>query len=70
MCLTCRSLAELFNFIGLVARPTIHLLEFVNISDHGRLINSNPLQRSKISVVEDNEVRNEEDSTSKEDHVK
>ena len=43
--------------------PTIHLFEFVNISDHSRLINSNLLQRSKISVVDDNEVRNEEDST-------
>ena len=32
--------------------------------------NSNLLQRSKISVVEDNEVRSEEDSTSKQAHVK
>ena len=49
--------------------PRIHLFEFINISDHSILINSNPLQRSKISVAEDNEVRNEEDSTSKQAHV-
>ena len=49
--------------------PRIHLFEFINISDHSRLINSNLLQRSKSSVVEDNEVRNEEDSTSIQAHV-
>jgi len=49
--------------------PRIHLFEFVNISDHIRLINSNLLQRSKISVVEDNKVRSEADSTSKQAHV-
>ena len=48
--------------------PRIHLFEFINISDHSRLINSNLLQRSKTSVVEDNEVRNEEDSISKQAH--
>ena len=32
--------------------------------------NSNLLRRSKISVVEDNEVRSEGDSTSKQAHVK
>ena len=70
----CAWPAELFSFISLTCRvvqlyqscytPTIQLFEFVNISDHSRLINSNLLQRSKISVLEDNEVRNEEDSTS------
>ena len=47
-----------------------HLFGFINISDNSRLINSNLLQRSKISVVEDNEVRSEEESTSKQAHVK
>ena len=32
--------------------------------------NSNLSERSKISVVEDNEIRSEEDSTSKQAHVK
>ena len=45
------------------------LFEFVNSSDYSRLINSNLLQRSKISVVEDNEVRSKEDSTSKQAQV-
>ena len=70
MCLTCGSLAELFNFIGLVELQEYICSIFINISDHSRLINSNLLQRSKISVVEDNEVRNEEDSFSKQAHVK
>ena len=48
---------------------TIHPFDFTNINKHSRLINSNLLQRSKISVVEDNEVRSEEDGTSKEAHV-
>ena len=47
-----------------------HLFGFINISDNSRLINSNLLQRSRISVVEDNEVRSEEESTSKQAHVK
>ena len=47
----------------------VHLFDFINISDHSRLINSNLLQRSEISVVEDNEVQSEEDSTSKQAHV-
>ena len=41
----------------------------ININKHSRLINSNLLQRSKISVVEDNKVRREEESTSKQAHV-
>ena len=47
----------------------IHPFDFINISKHSRLINSNLLQRSKISVVEDNKVRSEEYSTSKQAHV-
>ena len=70
MCLTCRSLAELFNFIGLVELQEYICSIFINISDHSTLINSNLLQRSKISVVKDNEVWNEADSTSKQAHVK
>ena len=50
--------------------PRIHLFELINISDHSILINSNLLQRSEISALKDNEVRNEEDSTSKQAHVK
>ena len=46
----------------------IHPFDFININKHSRLINSNLLQRSKISVVEDNKVRSEEDSTSKQAH--
>ena len=70
MCLTCRSLAELFNFICLVElQEYIHVFDFINISGHSRLINSNLLQRSKISLVEDNEVRSGEDSTLKQAHV-
>ena len=43
VCLTCRSLAELFNFIGLVELQEyrIHLIDFININKHSRLINSN-----------------------------
>ena len=70
-CLTCRSLAELFNFIYRSCWTSrIHLLDFINISDNSRLINSNLLQRSKISVVADNEVRSKEDSISKQAHIK
>ena len=47
----------------------IHPFDFVNISGHSRLINSNLLERSKISLVKDNEVRSEEDSTLKRAHV-
>ena len=47
----------------------IHVFDFINISGHSRLINSNLLQRSKISLVEDNEVRSGEDSTLKQAHV-
>ena len=47
----------------------IHPFDFININKHSRLINLNLLQRSKISVVEDNKVRSEEDSTSKQAHV-
>ena len=47
-CLTSRSLAE-FNFIGLFFRTSrIHLFDFINISDHRRLINSNLLQRKSL----------------------
>ena len=34
----------------------IHPFTLININKHSRLINSNLLQRSKISVVEDNKV--------------
>ena len=34
----------------------IHLFDFININKHSRLINSNLLQRSKVSLVEDNEA--------------
>ena len=37
----------------------IHPFDFININKHSRLINSKLLQRSKISVVEDNKVRRE-----------
>ena len=47
----------------------IHPFDFININKHSRLINLNLLQRSKISVVEDNKVRSEEDSTSKQAQV-
>ena len=47
----------------------MHPFNFINIKKHSRLINSNLLQRSKISVVEDNEVRSQEDNTSKQAHV-
>ena len=48
-CLTSRSLAELFNLIYRSCwTPRIHLLEFLNISDHSRLINSNLLQRKSL----------------------
>ena len=47
----------------------IHPFDFININKHSRLINSNLLQRWKISVVEDNKVRSEEDSTSKQAQV-
>ena len=47
----------------------IHVFDFINISDHSRLLNSNILQRSKISLAEDNEVRSGEDSTLKQAHV-
>ena len=50
--------------------PRIHLFEFIDISDLSRLINSNLLKRCNSSVVENNEIRNEEDSTSKQAHVK
>ena len=46
MCVTCRYLFKLFNFIGLV-----ELQEYIfsiNISDHSRLINSNILQRKSL----------------------
>ena len=39
----------------------IHPFDFININKHTRLINSNLLQRSKVSVVENNKVRSEED---------
>ena len=48
-------------------RPILDI--YSNISDYSRLINSNLLQRWKISVVEDNEVRSKEDSTSKQAQV-
>ena len=48
---------------------TIHPFDLININKHSRLINSNLLQRSKISVMEDNKVRSQEDSTSKQTHV-
>ena len=64
MCLTCRSLAELFQLYRSCLTSRIHPFDFINISKYSRLINSNLLQRSKISVGEDNKVRNEEDSTS------
>ena len=48
VCLTCRSLAELFNFIGLVELPRIHLIDFINISDHSIIINSKILQRNSL----------------------
>ena len=47
----------------------IHPFDLININKHNRLINSNLLQRSKISVEKDNKVRSEEDSTSKQAHV-
>ena len=47
----------------------MHPFDFININKHSRLINSNLLQRSKISVVEDNEVRSQEDNTSKRAHA-
>ena len=71
MCLTCRSIsrrvAQLYRFC-LTSR--IYLFDFINISKYSRLINSSLLPRSKISVVKDNEVRSEENSTSKQAHVK
>ena len=49
MCLTCRSFAGLFNFIGLVERQGYnHLFDLINISDHSTLINSNLLQRKSL----------------------
>ena len=48
MCLTCRSLAEFFNFIGLVELQQYIYSIFINISDHSRLINSNILQRKSL----------------------
>ena len=70
MCLTFQSLAELFNFIGLVElQEYIYSIDFIHISEQSRLINLNLLQRSKIRVVQDNEVRSKEDSTSKQAHV-
>ena len=47
----------------------IHVFDFINISDHRRLRNWNLFQRSKISLVKDNEVRIGEDSTLKQAHA-
>ena len=47
----------------------MHPFDFININKHSRLINSNLLQRSKISVVGDNKVPSQEDNTSKRAHV-
>ena len=44
-------------------------IRFININKDSTLINSNLLQRSKTSVLYDNEVRNEEDRTSKHAHL-
>ena len=60
----------IFQFYQSCLTSRIHLFDFINIDKDSRLINSNLLQRSKISVLEDNEVRNEKDSTSKHAHVK
>ena len=60
---------RLVQFYRSCLTSRIHPFDFINISRHSRLINSNLLQRSKISVVEDNKVRSEEDSTSKQAHV-
>ena len=58
MCLTiCRRVVQVYRSC-LTSR--IHPFDFIN---------SNVLQRSKISVVEDNNVRSEKDSTSKQAHV-
>ena len=54
----------IFQFYRSCLTLRIHLFDFINVNKDSRLINSNLLQRSKISVLEDNEVRNEEDSTS------
>jgi len=62
----CRQVVQLYRSC-LTSR--IHPFDFININKHSRLINSNLLQRSKISVVEDNKFRSEEDSTSKQAHV-
>ena len=59
----------IFQFYRSCLTSRIHLFDFININKDGRLINSNLLLRSKVSVLQDNEVRNEEDSTSKHSHV-
>ena len=61
MCLTCRSLAELFNFIDLVELQEYIYSIFINISDHSRLINSNILQRKYLifcGVLKDFDIIN------------
>ena len=40
----------------------MHPFDFININKRSRLINSNLLERSKISVVEDNKVPSQEDN--------
>ena len=63
---TSRRVVQLY---GSCLTSRIHPFDFININKHSRLINLKLLQRSKISVVEDNKVRSEEDSTSKQAHV-
>ena len=60
----------IFQFYRSCLTSRIHLFDFITMNKDSRLINSNLLQRSKVSVLEDNEVRNKEDSTSKHSHVK
>ena len=63
MCLTCRSISRrVVQLYQSCLTSRIHLFDFINISKHSRLINSNLLPRSKIGVVKDNEVRSEEDT--------
>ena len=60
----------IFQFYRSCLTSRIHLFDFINMNKDSRLINSNLLQRSKISVLEDNKVGNEEESTSKHALVK
>ena len=65
----CAWLHDLPPSCSTLSVSRIHPFDFISINKHSRLINLNLLQRSKISVVEGNKVRSEEDSTSKQAHV-